>query len=67
VRIRFGARDVVAEVVEDRGRLGRGGEQIVRVAVPMDGTDHVELEVTASMASPVEPPPRRAKAARPGS
>jgi hypothetical protein len=64
VKVRFGARDVVAEVGEDRGFIGHGGEQIVRVLMPIDGTDSIEFEVSASSASLVERPQARARLAR---
>jgi len=32
VTFKLGVRDVVATVIEDRGFIGHGGEQIVRVA-----------------------------------
>jgi len=58
VKVRFGKRDVVVEVVEDRGFIGHGGEQIVRVAMPIE-TDTIEFEVPASSAAPVERPRAR--------
>lgn len=33
VRFRLGTRDVVADVVEDRGPIGVGGRQLVAVAL----------------------------------
>ena len=36
VRFRFGITDVTAKVVEDRGPLGKDGEQIFRVAFWFD-------------------------------
>lgn len=52
VKFKLGARDVVATVIEDRGLIGHGGEQIVRVATPPDSTYHGEFEVSASLVSP---------------
>jgi hypothetical protein len=49
VRFTLGARSVVATVIEDRGRIGHGGEQIVRVAMPIDTTYHSEFELSASL------------------
>lgn len=54
VMVRFGARDVVAEVIEDRGPIGHGGEQIVRVSMPLDDDETFEFEVSASRASPAD-------------
>jgi hypothetical protein len=49
VRFQFGGRDVVATVIEDRGPLGVGGVQILRVRLAIAGTDEVmEFEVPAT-------------------
>ncbi len=53
VQFKFGGRSVVAEIVEDRGRLGHNGEQIVRVSVPVDATYFAEFELSASLVAPV--------------
>ena len=46
VKIPYGASDVVATVVEDRGPLGVGGRHLVRVKFFLEGTeDAVETEV----------------------
>jgi hypothetical protein len=46
VRFKLGGRDVVATVIEDRGSLGSGGAQLLRVRVHVSGTDEVmEFEV----------------------
>ena len=61
VKVRFGVRSTVATVIEDRGSLGHRGEQVVRVEVPIDETESVEIEVAASSATLVQKaPPRRA-------
>ena len=52
VRFKLGARKVTATVVEDRGRIGHGGEQIVRVEMPIDATYHAEFELSASLVAP---------------
>ena len=36
VSFQFGARRVVGEVVEDRGKIGVGGRRLLRVNAPMD-------------------------------
>ena len=49
VRFSFGGSDVVATVIEDRGPLGVGGAQVLRVRLPVAGTDEVmEFEVLAT-------------------
>ena len=49
VRFKLGGRDVVATIIEDRGPLGAGGVQIVRVRVAVAGTDgSMEFVVPAS-------------------
>jgi hypothetical protein len=51
VKFKMGAHEVVAPVIEDRGKIGHGGEQVVRVAVPIDSTYHVEVDLSASLVS----------------
>lgn len=49
VRFELGGRDVVATVIEDRGRLGTDGAQLLRVRLQVSGTDEVlEFEVPAT-------------------
>jgi hypothetical protein len=49
VRFKLGGRDVVATIIEDRGALGVGGTQILRVRLQLSGTDEVmEFEVPAT-------------------
>jgi hypothetical protein len=49
VRFKLGGRDVLAVVVEDRGLLGVGGEQVWRVQVRVSGIDEVmDFELPAS-------------------
>jgi hypothetical protein len=49
-----------AEVIEDRGNVGRGGRRIFRVRVASSGADGLEFD--APLESLVErPPPRPAK------
>ncbi len=52
VTFTLGARSVVAKVIEDRGSIGHGGEQIVRVAMPFDTTDRAEFKLLASLIGP---------------
>jgi hypothetical protein len=52
VRFKLGGRDVVATIIEDRGPLGVGGVQILRVRLQVAGTDEVmEFEVPATEVS----------------
>ena len=58
--LRFGFEDVPVEVLEDRGPLGVGGRQIVRIKLiqdPMDG--EFETEVPAEELKDIQPGPRR--------
>jgi hypothetical protein len=41
-------------VIEDRGFIGHGGEQIVRVTTPVDSSYHGEFEVSASLITPAQ-------------
>src|SRR3954471_1146739 len=65
VRFIFGAGEVEAEVVEDRGSLGAGGRQIVRVRLlgdwgaSDDGGEDTSFEMPAEELSPVAPAPAR--------
>jgi hypothetical protein len=53
VRVHYGSRFLEAEVLEDRGPLGVGGEHLVRVGwVPSGAEDRIEFEVRASEVSP---------------
>lgn len=68
---------MAAEVIEDRGDLGRDGEQIVRVRYFLSGGDVFVPEIIEEMELPVSrlvPPPdpdaaspRRARRRRPAS
>lgn len=60
VRFRIGARLVVGTVVEDLGRIGVGGQQLVRVEVPIDAT---YLRVFEAQAAELTLLPRRRAAA----
>ena len=58
--LQFGFQDVPIEVLEDRGPLGVGGRQIVRIKLirdPMDG--EVEFEVPAEELKDLQPGPRQ--------
>lgn len=49
VTLKFGGREVHAVVVEDRGPLGVGGRQILRVRVLLeDGDEPIEFELPAT-------------------
>lgn len=53
VRVQYGARTVEAEVLEDRGPLGVGGERLLRVGWTPDGSDEpLEFEIRASRVFP---------------
>lgn len=47
VRFRLGAHLVVGRVVEDLGKIGVGGQQLVRVEVALDSTYLREFELQA--------------------
>jgi hypothetical protein len=49
VRFKLGAHRVVGRVVEDRGFIGVGGRQLVRVEVEVDPTYLRELEIPAAL------------------
>lgn len=49
VRLSMGVYDAVGVVVEDRGRIGVGGRQLLRVQVAVEpGVEPIEIEVPAS-------------------
>jgi hypothetical protein len=48
VRFRLGAHLVVGTVVEDLGKIGIGGQQLVRVEMPLDATYLREFELQAT-------------------
>jgi hypothetical protein len=54
VTFKLGVRDVVATVIEDRGFIGHGGEQIVRVATPANLNYEGEFEISASLVRPAQ-------------
>jgi len=60
VRFRLGARVVAGTVVEDLGKIGVAGQQLVRVEVPLDATELREFEIPAAL---LTPSPRRRAAA----
>ncbi len=46
VKIRIGAKDFTATVIEDRGNIGVGGQHLVRVRTSMGlGREVVEIEI----------------------
>jgi hypothetical protein len=48
VTFEFGTHTVVATVIEDRGYIGAGGRQLLRVRLPVEETDEFrEFEVPA--------------------
>lgn len=54
--LRFGTADVVATIIEDRGHLGVGGRQIVRVRVVLEpGVEPLDFEVPAEDLYPLSP------------
>lgn len=49
VRLRLGGREVLGQVVEDRGLLAPNKVQVVRVRVPISGADQtIDFEVPAT-------------------
>lgn len=60
VRFRLGARVVAGTVVEDLGKIGVAGQQLVRVEVPLDAPYLQEFEVPTAL---LTPSPRRRAAA----
>lgn len=60
VRFRLGARVVAGTVVEDLGKIGVAGQQLVRVEVPLDATFPRKFEMPAALLTPA---PRRRAAA----
>lgn len=54
VKLKLGANVVSATVIEDRGFLGHGGTQVVRVSLPLEGVDSDDREFDVS-ASYIEP------------
>lgn len=41
--VNLGVRIVRGKIVEDRGEIGAGGRRLVRVEVPISGTDEVRV------------------------
>lgn len=63
-RMAFGDSTVLATIIEDRGPLGVGGRQVVRVQFPLDSTEEmVETEIPIDtleiVARPGDPAERR--------
>jgi hypothetical protein len=52
VRILYGWKGGVGDVVEDRGNLGVGGERIYAVRIQMDAWNEVTLEFPESSLEP---------------
>jgi hypothetical protein len=46
VRFRLGAHVLAGTVVEDLGKIGVAGQQLVRVEVPLEATDPQEFELS---------------------
>ncbi|TMQ21024.1 MAG: hypothetical protein E6J90_06470 [Deltaproteobacteria bacterium] len=60
VRFRLGVHLWTGTVVEDLGKIGVGGEQLVRVQVPLESTEPQVFELSAALLTPA---PRRRAAA----
>ena len=60
VRFRLGAHVLAGTVVEDLGKIGVSGQQLVRVEVPLDATDPQKFELSTEL---LTPSPRRRAAA----
>lgn len=56
VRFRMGAQDVIGRVVEDRGLIGVGGRQIVRLEVAGGSDEPEQFEMPAALLEAVPPP-----------
>lgn len=55
VAVPFGSGSRIGQVVEDRGPLGPGGEQVVRIRVQLAESDPLEFELPVSqLRSPIE-------------
>jgi hypothetical protein len=55
VRIRHGFRGMIAEVVEDRGRIGVGGRRLYAVKFRLDEWNEHTSELPEESLEPVEP------------
>ncbi len=63
VVVRFGPRTLLAEVVEDRGRLGANGERILRIGwTPGESRERFEAEIPESAVIRAHPQQERARA-----
>lgn len=63
VVVRFGPRSLLAEVLEDRGRLGANGDRILRVGwTPGESDERFEAEVSESAVIRAYPQQERARA-----
>lgn len=47
VKIRFGGSPIIATVIEDRGMIGVGGRQLIRVKAALEFSYPVEFEVAS--------------------
>lgn len=52
VRFRLGARIVAGTVIEDLGKIGVAGQQVVRVEVLLDATNPQEFELSTELLMP---------------
>lgn len=49
VTLEFGGREVSGTVIEDRGQIGVGGRQLLRVQIDIEGSSEpIELEIPAA-------------------
>ncbi len=69
VGLRFGSEVRRAEVIEDRGALGPGGERMVRLRLRVPPDDETEIDTPVSWLvpwppAPVEPPKRPSRRPR---
>ena len=53
VRVPYLNGTLIATVLEDRGRIGVGGERLLRVRISLDETHFREFEVAAAEVRPV--------------
>ena len=57
VRILHGFRGMIAEVVEDRGRIGAGGRRFYAVKLRLDGWNEHTTELPEGSLEPVKTEP----------
>jgi hypothetical protein len=65
VYVRFGQKKRVAEIIEDRGTIGRGGRRLLRVAFREPNGEFLQVfEIPAADVTTVEAPAKSARSTR---